>query len=239
MVVKYLDPYKDDVYGKLRGDKADAYLKIIYDEAKVYKTDDAYILAAFVTTYQGVVRNFKPENPLTPGLCAIPIYGQEYEIRQKDKDGNWVGVKYQPSKYEKALYENIKTHESLWMPEGEAIKGEISFMPDGMCATMDAVTIDGMVAANSRTEIVPLTGKLPTYIVPNNNAQRKATGKSYGLSPEERIMFIKKQVCEDLAASGFTTENTLPLLISQMIAEHSMENELVQIYFDTLIACTR
>jgi hypothetical protein len=48
MVVKYLDPYKDDVYGKLRGDKADAYLKVTFDEAKVYKTDDAYILAAYV-----------------------------------------------------------------------------------------------------------------------------------------------------------------------------------------------
>lgn len=239
MVVKYLDPYKDDVYGKLRGDKADAYLKIAYDEAKVYKTDDAYILAAYVTAYQGVVRNFKPENPLTPGLCAIPIYGTEYEIRQKDKDGNWLGVKYQPSKYEKALYENIKTHESLWMPEGEAIKGEISFMPDGMIATMDAVTIDGMVAANSKTEIVPLTGKLPAYTPPNNNAQRKATGKSYGLSPEERIMFIKKQLCADLASSGFTVENTLPLLMSQMINEHVGDGDLIQIYFDTLTACTR
>jgi hypothetical protein len=239
MVVKYLDPYKDDVYGKIRGDKADAYLKITYDEAKVYKTDDAYILAAYVTSYQGVVRSFKPENPLTPGLCAIPIYGTEYEIRQKDKDGNWTGVKYQPSKYEKALYENIKTHESLWMPEDEAIKGEISFMPDGMCATMDEPALNGLVAANSRTELVPLTGKLPAYTPPSNNAQRKGGGKSYGLSPEERIQFIKRQVCKDLAASGFTEDNTFPLLISQMIAEHPMDTELVQIYFDTLTACTR
>jgi hypothetical protein len=52
-------------------------------------------------------------------------------------------------------------------------------------------------------------------------------------------MFIKKQVCEDLAASGFTTENSLPLLISQMIVEHPMDTELIQIYFDTLTACTR
>jgi hypothetical protein len=239
MVVKYLDPWKDDLYGKLRGDKADAYIKIIFDEAKVYQADDSYVLAAYVTNYQGVVRNFKPENPLTPGLCAIPIYGQEYEIRQKDKDGNWTGVKYQPSKFEKALYENIKTHESFWMPEGQGIKGEISFMPDGMCATMDAPTLDGLVAANSKTEPTPLSGKLPAYTLPVNNFQRKGGGKAYGLSPDERIMFIKKQVCDDLAASGFTVENSLPLLISQMIAEHPMDTDLVQIYFDTLTACTR
>lgn len=239
MVVKYLDPWKDDLYGKLKGDKADAYIKIIFDEAKVYQADDSYILAAYVTNYQGVVRNFKPENPLTPGLCAIPIYGQEYEIRQKDKNGNWMGVKYQPSRFEKALYENIKVHEGLWMPEGQGIKGEVSFMPDGMCATMDAPALDGLVAANSKTEIVPLTGKLPEYTVPNNNAQRKGGSKSYGLSPDDRILFIKKQLCADLASHGFTTENTLPLLISQMIAEHTLEESLIQIYFDTLTACAR
>lgn len=239
MVVKYLDPWKDDLYGKLRGDKADAYIKIIFDEAKVYQADDSYILAAYVTNYQGVVRNFKPENPLTPGLCAIPIYGQEYEIRQKDKDGDWMGVKYQPSKFEKALYENIKVHEGLWMPEGQGIKGELSFIPDGMTATMDTPTLDGMVAANSKTEIVPLTGKLPEYTPPNNNAQRKGGGKSYGLSPDDRILFIKKQLCADLASHGFTTENSLPLLISQMINEHVTEESLIQIYFDTLTACAR
>ncbi len=239
MTVKYLDPYKDDLYGKLRGDKADTYCKVSFDEAQVHKADGAYIVAGFVTAYEGVVRSFKPENPLTPGLCAVPIYGQEYEIRQKDKDGNWVGVKYQPSKFEKALYENIKTHEGLWIPEGAAIKGAITFLPDGMTSSMDAATLDGLVAANSKTEVCPLSGKLPAYTPPVNNAQRKGTGKSYGISPEDRLLFIKKQLCVDLASEGFTTENSLPLLISQMIAEHPMDGDLLQIHFDTLTACTR
>ncbi len=239
MTVKYLDPYKDDLYGKLRGDKAETYFKIDFDEARVYQTDDAYILTAFVTAYSGIVRNYKPENPLTPGLCAIPIYGQEYEIRQKDKDGNWTGVKYQPSVYEKALYENIKTHETFWMPQGEGIAGSITFLPNGMCATMDAPTLAGLVAANSQTNSVPLTGKLPAYTPPSNNAQRKGGGKSWGMSPDDRLTFIKKQLCEDIAASGFTAENSLPLLIKQLIAENPMDTDLVQIYFDTLTACTR
>lgn len=112
-------------------------------------------------------------------------------------------------------------------------------MPDDMCASMDTPALDGLVAANSKTEAISLSGKLPAFTPPSGNAQRKGGGKSYGLSPDERIAFIKKQVCEDLAASGFTTENSLPLLISQMIAEHPMDTELVQIYFDTLTACTR
>ena len=239
MTVKYLDPWKDDKYGKLRGDKADAYFKVTFDEARVYKTDDAYILAAFVTAYSGVVRNFKPENPLTPGLCAIPIYGKEYEIRQKDKDGNWQGVKYQPSVYEKALYDNISTHETFWIPEGKGIKGEVSFMPNDMCASMDAPALAGLVAGNSRTQITDLSGKLPEYTLPDGNAQRKGGGKSWGMSPEQRLSFIKQQICSDIAASGFTTENSLPLLIKQVIDENPMDGDLVQIYFDTLTACTR
>lgn len=239
MVVKYLDPYKDDVYGKIRGDKSDAYFKVVYDEAQVYKTEDAYILAGFITQYESVVRNFKPENPLTPGLCAIPIYGQEYEIRQKDKDGNWTGVKYQPSKYEKALYETIKASESLWMPEGKGIRGELSFLPDGMCASMDAPIVTSTLASSNNIMHVPLTERLAAYTPPNNNAQRKGGGKSYGLFPEDRVLFIKKQICSDLAASGFTTENSLPLLINQMIAEHPMDADTIQIYFDTLTACVR
>lgn len=239
MVVQYLDPYKDDPYGKLRGDKSDAYFKVVYDEGKIYKSDGAYILAAYVTEYQGVVRSFKPENALTPGLCAIPIYGQEYEIRQKDKTGDWTGVKHQPSIYEKALFENIKTHEPLWIPEGQGIKGELSFLPDGMCATWDAPTLNGTVANNSRTEYVPVSGKLPDYTVPSFSGQRKGGGKSYGLSPDERILFIKKQICADIAASGFTTDNSLPLLIKQVLVEHPMDTDITQIYFDTLTACAR
>ncbi len=88
MTVKYLDPYKDDKYGKLKGDKSEAYFGVTFKEAVVHKTDDAYIIAGYATSYKGITRSFKPEQSLTPGLCAVPIYGKEYEIRKKDKDGN-------------------------------------------------------------------------------------------------------------------------------------------------------
>jgi hypothetical protein len=95
------------------------------------------------------------------------------------------------------------------------------------------------IAANSMKELVALTGKLPAYTVAASSFQRKGGGKPYGLSPDDRILFIKKQLCADLASSGFTTENTLPLLISQMVAEHTMEESMIQIYFDTLTSCAR
>lgn len=239
MTVQYSDPFNDSPYGKLKGDKSDAFFKIVYDEGQVHKTENAYILAAYITEYQGITRSYKPENPLLPGLCTVPIYGQEYEIRQKDKSGNYTSVKYKPSKFEQALYENIKTHESLWIPQGQNIKGEITFIPDGMCATMDTATLNGTVANNSGTEFVPISGKLPEYSPPSGGGQRKGGGKSYGLSSDERIMFVKKQICSDLAASGFSVDNSLPLLIRQLMVEHPMDTDIVQIYFDTITACAR
>ncbi|NJL51412.1 MAG: hypothetical protein HC930_02905 [Hydrococcus sp. SU_1_0] len=239
MVVKYLDPYKDDLYGKLRGDKSDTYCKATFDEANVYKTEDSYVIAAYVIAYEGITRNYKPENPLTPGLCAIPVYGKEYEIRRKDGE-NWVSDKVQPSKFEQALYKNIEAHESIWMPSNAAISGSITFLPDGMLASMDDATIAGMVAANSQTNPTSPTGKLPVYTPPAAGGQRKGYGgKSYGLSPGEKILFLKKQICSDIAASGFTVENSLPLLISQVNVEHPMDAEQVQTYFDLLTACIK
>ncbi|WP_319418867.1 hypothetical protein [Pleurocapsa sp. FMAR1] len=154
MTVKYLDPYKDDPYGKLRGDKAEAYFKISFDEAKVYSTDDAYIVAAFITNYSGVVRSFKASDALLPGLCAIPIYGREYEIRGKDANGNWQGVKYQPSVFEKALYDHIKVHEAFFIPPSGGIKGELTFVPNGICASMDEAALNALVATNVNTQVI-------------------------------------------------------------------------------------
>lgn len=238
MTVKYLDPYKDDPYGKLRGDKNEAYFKVSFNEAVIHKTENAYILAGFMTAYTGIVRGYKPEDPLTPGLCALPIYGDEYEIRQKDTSGQWIGVKYQPSKYEKALHEAIETREDVWLPEGRAISGEISFLPNGMTASLDKLSLDALVNQNSIVNSVDLTGKLPAYTPPSDNNQRKNGGgwKSIGL--DEKLAFIKKELVDSIAANGFTVENSLGCLTDQMLLEHANEN-FQQIYFDMLMAVVR
>jgi hypothetical protein len=238
MTIKYLDPYKEDLYGKLRGDKAEAYFKASFDEAKIHQTDNAYILAGFVTAYSGVVRSYKAEQALTPGLCAIPIYGSEYEIRQKDVSGQWIAVKYQPSVYEKALYETIKTHEGIWIPDGKAISGEIAFVPNGMCGGMDEVALQGLVAQNNKISITDLTGKLPSYTPPSDNNQRKNGAGWKGIGLEDKLAFIKKELVDSIAANGFTVENSLGCLTDQMLLEHTDEN-FQQIYFDMLMAVVR
>ena len=239
MTVKYLDPYKNDPYGKLKGDKSEAYFKVEFSEAEVHKAEDSYILAGKFTSYSGVVRSFKPENPIESGYCALPIYGQEYEIRKKDKDGNWTGDKIQPSIFEKALYDLISANEDTWMPHGASIKGSFTHVPNGMLQALDANTLMLQVASNVPIEQIDSTGSLPEYKVYSGGGQRRAFGGYKGVTMEEKIAFLKKQMEEDVKSDMFKGGQCLADLTEQLIKEHADNPNFIEIYFDMLIACVK
>lgn len=239
MTVKYLDPYKDDPYGKLRGEKADTWFSVNFDEAKVYPIDNGYVLAGFFTGYSGVIRNYKASEPVLPGLCALPIYSQEYESRVKGDDGNWTTVKNQPSKYEKVLCGVIDANSELWLPEGKGIGGEISFSPDQMVQSMDETAIKAFIDSTVKIETVTLSGKLPEYKPPSTGSYKKGSSKSWSVSPDQKLEFVKKELISSIAASGFTEENSLGCLTIQMIAEHEDDDKFLSIYFDMLMAIVR
>jgi hypothetical protein len=239
MVVKFLDPYKDDKYGRLRGDKSDTYFKVIFAEAKIYKTDDAYIIAGQVSAYEGVTRSYKPELPLEPGLCALPIYGTEYEIRRKDGEA-WVSDKIVPSAFELSIYYWIKEHESIWVGDNVSVKGTIGCLPDGMFASLDEPARANLLIGNVLIENTTASGNLPAYEVPKTyGGSRGGGGRSYGLQPSEKFAFIKKQLAADIINPGFNEEMSLVKLIEQMYIEHPMENDISSTYFDCLLACVQ
>jgi hypothetical protein len=239
MTVKYLDPYKDDPYGKLKGDKADTWFKVNFDEAKIYPIENGYMLAGYFTSYAGIIRNFKASEPLAPGLCALPIYSQEYELWEKGDDGKSKPVKYQPSKFELALCTYIGANSSSWMPEGKNIAGEISFSPDAQVSSFRAEDLTQFVTNSCKIEPIGSSGKLPEYTPPSTGAFKKGSGKSYGMSPEDRLAFIKKELCDSTAANWATEQSTLGVLVKQMVAEHENDESFLAIYFDLLKATVR
>ena len=81
-------------------------------------------------------RSFKPENPIEPGLLAIPLYNKEYEIRKKVKD-EWTSEKIQPSLFEQATVAMIAAHKDEWVGEDKAVSGQIVHLPDGMVEDLD------------------------------------------------------------------------------------------------------
>jgi hypothetical protein len=239
LTVKYLDPYKDDPYGKLKGDKADTWFKINFDEAKLYPTDSGYILAGFFTGYAGIIRNFKASEPLVPGLCALPIYSQEYELWEKGDDGKSKPVKYQPSKFEKALSAYIESTKANWIPEGKNIGGEISFSPDAQVQNFRETDLPQFVTSSCKIEPIGSSGKLPEYTPPNTGSFTKGSGKSYGVSPVDRLAFVKKELCNSIAADWGKEDSSLGLLVNQMILEHKEDETFLAVYFDLLRAIIR
>jgi hypothetical protein len=238
MVVKFLDPFNDDKYGKLRGDKSDCYFKVTFSEAKVCKTDDAYIIAGQVTAYEGITRSYKPELVLEPGLCAVPIYGKEYEIRRKDGE-KYVSDKFNPSIFELSVYKWIEAHEDTWVGADKFISGSIIHLPNGMLASLDSSSITNTVTNNMTFEDVTPTGNLPAYEPPKTYGGSRGSGKSYGLQPSDKFAFIKKQLATDIIHPDYKEDMSLIKLIEQMLIEHPMENDVSSTYFDCLLACIK
>jgi hypothetical protein len=239
MSVKYLDPYKDDKYGKLRGDKSESYFKLTFREAKLYTTDNACILAGEVTSYQGIPRNYKPEQALERGLCAVPFYCKEYEVRRKDGEA-WVTDKIKPSVFEVATYSWLKGNESnLLSSDSSVISGDITHVPNGMCANLDTSALQNLINSNIGLHTATGTGSLPAYEPPKDYAPNRGGGRNNGLSPDEKMLFLKKQIVVDIVNPDFNQDMPLLKLIEQMLVENPMEKDSTTLYFDCLLGCVR
>ena len=239
MPVLYLDPYKDDPYAKLRGEKNNEYFSVAFDEAKIYPIDNGYYLAAWVTMYQGIIRSFKPENPINAGLCAIPVYSSEYEIRQK-VNGEYQTTKYQPSIFEKCLCEDIEAKKSEWIGDDKVIKGTVTHVPDAMLKNLDVLSLGEITNKNASISVTEATGKLPEYKPPTNYSNKKGGGGYFrGASAEDKLNLVKKELVEFLDTPPFTEEKSLGVLVEALYVQRSENTEFLTFYLDLLAATVK
>jgi hypothetical protein len=119
------------------------------------------------------------------------------------------------------------------------IGGEISFSPNAQLQGFDKPMLTQFIKDSCKVETVALTGKLPEYTPPSNNGQNKSWGGSKGVSLDEKLQFVKKELVTSVAAAGFTVENSLAVLTDQMILEHQNDERFLEIYFDMLMAIVR
>lgn len=239
MNVKYLNPYKDDPYGKIRGDKRETYFAVHFEEAKVYKTDDSYILVGKANHFQGIVRSYNASVPLEEELVALPIYGKDYEIRSKDSKGEWQSTTVKPSVFEKLCYNLIARNENVWTEEDKGFSFKFTHIPDGMVTSQSDAAKETTLTQNFTGTPVVLSGDLPEYTPPKNYRANGKGGKSYGLSPEQRVESIKTQLKKDIDPLAVTDDMELAALMKQFITENAGTPGLVDVYFRTLAACAK
>ena len=239
MTVKYNDPYGKRDYAQLKGDKADSYFKILFDEATLHSTDEGYILYGNITEYQGVVRNYKPENPIEAGICAIPFYDKQYIIPKKSDDGQYEKIDTQPSTFEKALCKYISIREDDIIQHNSGIKGFITHLPNAMLQGSNDEMIANFVEKNISLEPTELTGKVLEFTPPTSYKKGKSNWKNFGATMEEKVAFLVKQMEIDVKDNVYKQGQCLADLTDQLIKEHSDNENFIQIYFDMLIACVR
>ena len=226
--VRYLDAYKDAEYGNLRGDKSDVYFKVEFDEGKFYSTDDGLALIAHVTEYKGIVRAFKPELDLEPGFCYIPLYNKEYELWEKDKTGKKNPVKHQPSVFEKNLPSYLQFEYLDAIDDGsKSVKGSIAFLPNDQLAGLSDDALITQIKNNCRLELIESTGTLPQY-KPYVSTYKKG---NFNLSPQDKLSWLKKELCSSITDSGCNEEMSLIDLTEQIVSEAKNDNTLA-IYVD-------
>ena len=239
MTIKYNDPYGNRKHAQLKGDKSEAFFKLAFDEARFYKQDDGYILWGYMTEYQGVVRSFKPENPIEAGLCAVPFYDKDYEVRRKDKDGNWQSDKQQPSIFEVKLCKHIAENESLYTATDKAVKGFITHIPNAMLSVHDGNALALQIENSVSIVETSSTDKLPGFEASGNNSQRRGFSNYQKVTMEDKLAFLKKQLEDDVIHVDWKSGKTLSQLTDRIIVEHQDNPNFIEIYFDLLMACVR
>lgn len=226
--IKYLDPYKDISYARLKGDKASSLFKVEFAEGKFHKTDSGYVLMADVLFLNGVVKAFKPEEglPSPVGMCAIPIYSKDYELWDKKENKS---ITISPTIHEK----NLCGHLDMTISEDKHYRGSITLLPNDNFTNLSDADISNLVSANCQLLEATASGKLPVYeeFSPSNY---KKNG-SYKLTPTEKLKILKEELADSIQENGFNGEMSLIDLVDQIATETKNENTLA-IYVDFIKA---
>lgn len=238
MSIKYFNPYKEEKYGKLRGDKANVYFGVNFSEALVHKIDNAYIIAGFIDKFTNVVRHYKPDEKITPGNCTLTIYGQEYEIGKKE-NGQWVSEKITPSLFEVALYKTIAADEDEWMPFTSSVMVDFTHVPDGMCQGKTDVELAELVSSNVKLTQCDPSGALPEYKPPVPYGGGKSKGGWRSVSPDDKMKFVIKQLQADIKDPEAKKGDCLGDLLDQLIIENTTTPHFLEIYTELVTACVR
>ena len=232
----YNDPWKDNPYGRLKPKSlADVYAVLAFDEGKLYKQEDDYVLCANFTQLNGVVRSFKPENPIQfPAIATWEIHSKDYSDRQKnDETGKYETVSCKPSISEKLIHQAI-TSNPQWLEKG--IKGSILHYPDANYRNHPDPKLD----PNSLViEVIELSGTLPEWTPPKPYSKNGSGSWSKGASLEEKETWLKRELTDailnDFLKEKFTKESpSIHTLIHEVVQQHKDNEMFLGAYIDLL-----
>ena len=231
----YSDPWKENPYGKLKGDMTQVWAGLIFDDGKLYHHEDTYVLCANFTGFEGaVVRSFKPEQPINfPALATWTIHGKDYTERQKNKDTEkYETVACKASIHEKLLYQAISDNPQ-WLEK--EIKGKISHCADGQYQGKEDKLIEGSIAI----EVIEPLGKLPEWTPPKPFSKNSSGSWSNKASLEDKATWLKKELAQGLVGELLREKYVkqppcVHTLVKEIVQQHKDDEMFLGAYFDLL-----
>lgn len=154
-----------------------------------------------------------------------------------DDSGKWVGDKTQPSAFEKALHKRIKGEEKVWLDENINWEGQLSFVPNMMLENNTQEQIDQLIDANCLLQGMTPTDSLPTYSPPKTYRGNSGGGKSYGMTPEQKLEWFKKQIKDDTTLGAQPSTNSLIDIVDAYYQENKEREASVAMTIKILGGC--
>lgn len=238
--MKYYSPYKDNPYGNLKGDKKDFLFQVIFQEFKVIKSDNGFVFYGKAGGIVGVQAAFGSNLPKDLGCIEIPVYFDDYTIKQstgkKDADGKWVyeEFKFKASAFEKHLVGHIKDNPEKWTQDGKSLRGTITFIPDMQFGVMGDDEKHASFVRSISVELCPETSTLPPYTLKDANGYKK-NAYAKGIGIEERITFLKRELgtLSDLSEDEIKVQ-PIGVLMGAVIPICKTMDVPIETYFDLL-----
>ncbi len=241
MTIVYLDPYKDDPYGKILGEKVNAYFKVTYDEARVYKNDDTYVLALNLTESFGIERKYKKDDAAIKGFAILTVHSKDYTVKYK-ADNEWKSKTETASVHEKLLYQHIEDNPSQWLDPQHNLRGHLSFFPD---ENYIGNANPELMPTSVKIEQISPTGNLPDWKPRTKSSSSNWSNGSKGITINDKVDFLKKELLETIldetwkSAMGDISTLSIGVLIQKLHQERTIdrkEESFFLTYLDVLKA---
>ena len=241
MSIKYSDPYGDSKFGKIQGEKPFNWFRVYFNEGKLYKDDDGYVLTANFTGTDGIQHSYSAKEVPSKFTAVLHLYEKDYEIRRstgkKDEKGSWIyeTISQQASLFEKWLCKHIEDNPAQWMPESQNIGGNISFPINPQVESMEEASRDRYFAASFQVSTVRVSGDLPKWEGKRYN-NRKSKSNYQEASLGDKAKFVKQDLAATISGDWDTDDLSVGTLLAMLQDEYGENVRFVRRYIDILKA---
>lgn len=178
---------------------------------------------------------------LKPGLVEIPIYGSEYEIKQKKpyiagSKPEYETITLAPSIAEKILYEHIEDNPTEYLLDSKVFKGSLTLQPDLEYQDDTHDLIQTRVIKGLSVEAIEKSGSYPEWEAPKSYSKNGYSNYSKGISIDDKATWLKSELKETILDSTFKADESIAIstCVRKIVSENESNEQFLVLYFNLI-----